>query len=244
MNRSSVGTWLAMAIAGTALGAWLGGSAGAAASGAPQDAELVLAGTWVLNDELSDDPRARAEERDDDSARRPGGRGGFGRGPGGFGGPGGGPGGFGGRGPGGFGGRGGFGGGRDGERPDPERMAGMREAMRDLLSAARRMTIAGDRNEVVLTYDDGRVVRLIPDGREHAGLAGTSAQVKRTTQWNGETLEAEIELQARRKFTVRQTYEVQDGPDGGRQLIVTSRVEGGRRGGDRELRRVYDAGEP
>ena len=122
----------------------------------------------------------------------------------------------------------------------------MREAMRDLLSAARRMTIAGDRNEVVLTYDDGRVVRLIPDGREHAGIAGTSAQVKRTTQWNGETLEAEIELQARRKFTVRQTYEVQDDPDGGRQLIVTSHVEGGRsrRDGDRELRRVYDAGEP
>ena len=124
-------------------------------------------------------------------------------------------------------------------------MAGVREAMRDLLSAARRMTITGDRSEVVLTYE-GRVVRLIPDGREHAGIAGSSAQVKRTTQWKGETLEAEIELQSRRKFTVRQTYEVQDGPDGGRQLIVTSHVEGGRsrRDGDRELRRVYDAGEP
>ena len=243
MNRCSVGTWLAMAIAGTALGAWLGGSAGAAASGGAQDAEFVLAGTWVLNDELSDDPRARGGERDgdrdDESARRPGGRGGFG----------GGPGGFGGRRPGGFGGRGGFGGGpggRDGERPDPERMAAVREAMRELLAAPRRMTIAGDADEVALTYGDGRVVRLIPDGREHAGLAGSSAQVKRTTQWNGETLEAEIELQSRRKFTVRQTYAVQDGPDGGRQLIVTSQIEGGRsrRNGDRELRRVYDAGEP
>ena len=62
----------------------------------------------------------------------------------------------------------------------------------------------------------------------------------------GETLEAEIELRSRRKFTMRQTYEVHDGPDGGRQLIVTSHVEGGRsrRDGDRELRRVYDAGEP
>ena len=240
MDRFNVRSFMTLTFAGLVLAASLGWAAPATASGAPQDAELVLAGSWVLNDELSDDPRGRVGERDDDRARRPGGRGGFGGGTGGFGGPGG----FGGRGPGGFGGRGGFGGGRDGERPDPERMAGMREAMRDLLSAARRMTIAGDRSEVVLTYDNGRVVRLIPDGREHAGIAGTSAQVKRTTQWNGETLEAEIELQARRKFTVRQTYEVQDDPDGGRQLIVTSRVEGGRRGGDRELRRVYDAGEP
>ena len=167
---------------------------------------------------------------------------------GGFGGPGGGPGGFGGRGGfgGGPGGRGGGPGGRDGDRPDREQMAGMREAMRDLLAAPRRMTIVGNVKEVVLTHDDGRVVRLIPDGREHAGIAGSSAQVKRTTQWKGETLEAEIELQARRRFSVRQTYEVQDGPDGGRQLIVTSHVEGGRslRDGDGELRRVYDAGEP
>ena len=247
MKRSSVPTVLTLTISGLVLAAGLGRAEPSAASGAPQDTELVLAGNWALNDELSDDPRARAEERDDDGERRPGGRGGFGRGPGGFGGPGGGPGGFGGRGPGGFGGRGGFGGGpggRDGERPDPERMAAVQEAMRELMAGARRMSIAGDRTEVVLTYGDGRVVRLIPDGREHAGIAGSAAQVKRTTQWNGETLEAEIELQARRKFTVRHSYEVQDGPDGGRQLIVTSQIEGGRRGGDRELRRVYDAVEP
>ena len=116
MNRSSVGTWLAMAIAGTALGAWLGGSAGAAASGAPQDAELVLAGTWVLNDELSDDPRGRVGERDDDRARRPGGRGGFGGGPV----VSAAPVGLAGAAPGDSAGRGGFGGGRDGERPDPD----------------------------------------------------------------------------------------------------------------------------
>ena len=244
MNRSNTWSCMTTAIACLVLAAGPGWAAPSAASGTAQVADLVLAGTWVLNDELSDDPRARAGERDgdrdDDRARRP-------RGPGGFGG---GPGGFGGRGPGGFGGgpggRGARPGGRDGERPDRERMAGMREAMRDLLAAARRMTIAGDRNEVVLTYNDGRVVRLIPDGREHAGIAGSRAQVKRTTQWKGETLEAEIELQSRRKFTMRQTYEVQDGPDGGRQLIVTSQIDGGRsrQDGDRELRRVYDAGKP
>ena len=135
----------------TVVGVLLGVSAGwtaasPGASGLAQEAGLPQAGTWVLNDELSDDPRAGRGERADGDARRRGGRPGFGGGPGGFGG------------------RGGRFGGRGGDRPDPELAARMREAMRDLMTAARRMTIAGDAEEVVLTFNDGRVVRLIPDG--------------------------------------------------------------------------------
>ena len=167
-----------------------------------QDAALALAGSWVINDELSDDPRARPGELGGTDSRRRGAPGGFGGGPGGFGG---------------FGGRGGRFGGRREAPPDPADMARRREAaqeaMGDLMTAARRMTIAGDADEVVLTYDDGRVVRLIPDGREHAGVAGSAAQVTRTTQWRGETLETEIKLESRIRFRVRQTYELQAAGD-------------------------------
>ena len=222
------------AVVGVVLGAGSGWTAASARTARPvQEAALPLAGTWVLNDELSDDPRAGRAERPDDDARRRGGRPGFGGRPGGSG-----------PGPGGFGGRGGRFGGRGGARPDPEQAARLREALGQIMAAARRLTIAGDAEEVRLTYEDGRVVRLIPDGREHAGLAGTRGRLTRTTRWRGEKLETEIELQARRSVNVRQTYEVRAGGDGSPQLIVTTRVEGGRRrGGDREIRRVYDAGE-
>ena len=192
MNRSRMRTWL---VAATALGVWLGASAGAAASTNSQDTEFELAGTWVLNQELSD------EVPDRDGRRR----------------------------------------GRGGPGFNPERIARMREAMRGMLVAARRLTIEGDRDELVLTFGDGQVVRLITDGREHTSQAGAGAQVKRTARWRGETVETEATLQVRRSLTVRQTYELQNGADGGRQLVITSRVEGGRRGGERENRRVYDA---
>lgn len=197
----------------------LGGASDAAvaapaATGAVQDPERTLDGSWVVNEDLSDELRPRPPRRDDDDERR--GRGGFGR-PGRRG--------------------GGFGG-------DPEQAARMRaslqEAIRDLLTAPRRMTIVTGPDEIVLTYDDGRVVRLIPDDREHSGLAGTSAQVTRRTSWRGTTLEAEIELRARVGIRVHQSYEVRVS-DGHRQLLVTTRIEGGRRGREREFRRVYES---
>ena len=191
-------------------------------------------GVWVLNRDLSDDPSGRLGGREDDDRPDPDRDGGFGgRGPGGFGG---GRGGFGG-------GRGGFGGGRGGDRPDPQEMArtraSMQEAMGDLLAAPRRMTIVTTDDEVGLRYGDGRVVRLIPDNRDHAGHAGSSMRVRRKTRWDGDQLVTEVELDARRSFRVRQSYEVRADGVEGPQLIVTSRVEGGRDGG-REFRRVYD----
>ena len=115
----------------------------------------------------------------------------------------------------------------------------MQSAMKDLMTAARRMTIVETEREVLLTYDDGRVVRLIPDDREHAGIAGSSMQVKRRTKWTGEKLLTRIELQSRMKFKLEQTYEVRLN---GQQLVVTSKFDGERFGNDedRELRRVYD----
>ncbi len=207
-----------------------------------QETRTQIVGVWVLNEDLSDElPRSFGSRPD--TQRERGGVGG--RGGGGFGGGFGGGGGGGGRGGGGFGGGGGFpGGGRGGDRPDPEEMAAMREAMQsaieDLTRAARRMTIVvNDGAEVVLTYADGRVVRLIPDDKDHAGIAGNSMEVKRRTKWQGDQLVTQIALQARMKFELHQTYHVE--PEW-QQLVVTSRFEGDRfdNDDDRELRRVYD----
>ena len=191
----------------------------------------VLLGTWVLNDDLSDALPPRTEMSKGKRGRRGGGFSGPG---GGFGGPGGG--GLGGR-------RGGFGG-RTGGRVPPEdralRRAGLQEAIKDLTTAPRRMTIGGTPEEIVLTYNDRRVIRLLPDGREHAGLAGTSMRVTRVTQWNDATLVAEIQLDSEVKFEIEQKYRVHDGEDG-LQLVVTSRFNGGPFGREtREIRRVYD----
>ncbi len=242
MCRSSMKSISAGLIGAVALGFLPAAAAGSAAeSGGGQGNEQVFAGSWVINEDLSDELRPQPGGRDGDERRGPGGFGEPGWGPGG--GVGGrvgvgGRGGFGGRD--GFGGRGGFGGGGG----DPQRTARMRadmqQAMRDLMTAPRRMTITANEREIVLTYDDRRVVRLIPDGREHSGLAGTSARVTRKTRWRGATLEAEIELQSRMELRVRQTYEVRAADAGGRELVVITRVDGGRRGRDRELRRVYD----
>ena len=65
MNRSNMRGILIAAIAGLVAAVSLGwtGPAGAAASGTEQEAELVLAGTWVLNEELSDEVQDRRGER-------------------------------------------------------------------------------------------------------------------------------------------------------------------------------------
>ena len=200
----------------------VGAGAWAASAQAP-DAERSVQGVWVLNSELSDNPRPALNEDSRDQERRRSGAGG-----GGFGGGRGG---------------GGFGGGRGGERPDPEAMAEMREAvqsaMTDLMTAPRRMTVVDAEREVLWTYDDGRSLRLIPDGEEHAGIAGSSMQVTRRTKWIGERLVARIELQSRMKLTVDQTYELLLD---GQQLVVTSTFESDRFENDeaREFRRVYD----
>ena len=202
------------------------------------EGESAIQGVWVLNDELSDEPRpALGSNGERGQGRRgPAARGGRGPGGGGVGGFGGGRGG--GRRGGDRGGRG-----RGGNRPDPEDMAEMREAMqsamKDLMTAARRLTIVETEREVLLTYDDGRVVRLIPDDREHAGIAGHSMQVIRRTKWNGETLVTRIELQSRMTLQIERTYAVRLE---GQELIITSTFDGERFGNDegREFRRVYD----
>ena len=189
----------------------------------PESSPASLEGVWVLNADLSDEPRARLEGVGDDRGRGRG-RGAAGRrgsGPGGRGRAGGSP-------------------------PTREELArlrqGIQEAVRDLMTAPRRMTIVMIENEIVATYDDGRVIRLVSDDQAHKGIAGTSMQVTRKTRWENEKLVTDISLDSRIEVKLEQTYEVRLTDPEGKQLIVTSRFIGGRasNGDRRELRRVYD----
>ncbi len=178
----------------------------------PESSAASLEGIWMLNTDLSDEPRARLEGVGDDRGQ----------------------------------GRGRGAAGRRGSRPGG-RVARLRqevqEAVRDLMTAPRRMTIVMIENEIVATYDDGRVIRLVSDDQAHKGIAGTSMQVTRRTRWENEKLVTDISLDSRIEVRLEQTYEVRLTDPEGKQLIVTSRFVGGRasNGDRRELRRVYDA---
>ena len=193
--------------------------------GAQTDHPVDLSGDWLFNYELSDEPQSRMPAAVGDARPRE---------------PSGGIGGIGG----GFGGRGGYGGrpGGYGRPQDPERreagreqMAETREAMDDLLTAPRRMTIVQSPRELVLTYDDGRSVRLVPDDREHAGIAGNGVEVIRRTTWDEATLRAVIRLDGGPKV-----IHVLESRLDGEQLVVTTTVEPRGSFDGLEMRRVYD----
>ena len=114
-------------------------------------------------------------------------------------------------------------------------MGRMQAAMQDLLSAPNRMTVVHDGSDVLFTYDDGRVMRLIPDGNKHAGIAGDGIQIERRVRWDGDLLIAEIQVPSGVKIV--HTF---DAPFEAGQLIVTTTVKGGRISEERTLRRVYD----
>ena len=141
----------------------------------------ALAGAWTLNNDLSDQA-GRGDQRDQGDGER--GRGDGGR-----------------RGPGGGGGRrggGGFGGGRGGGRGggmgrgaavNPEDMARMRDALRDLTNPSNRLTIVETESMIVITSADGRTTRLSPDGKK---IKDDNTGIERKTKWDGGKLVTEI----------------------------------------------------
>ena len=202
----SIGIVIAVAML---VGVWLSTESRAQTASNP-----ALTGAWTLNADASDKP-ADPEQRDDDAR---GGRrgGGFGRGGGGFG-------------------RGGFGGGgRGGGRgADPQEAARMRDAIRDVMSAADHLTIVGTESMIIITSSDGRTVRLSPDGKK---IKDENTNVERRTRWDAGKLVSEISGLGPGKIT--QTFATD--PDG-RQLRVTVMMEGGLGGQTpRTITHVYD----
>jgi hypothetical protein len=176
----------------------------------------ALSGAWTLNHDASDHPPAHGGAGPDSGRGR--------RGGGGYGG-GGGRGGY----------RGGGGGrpGGNGEGRDPEQMARIREALRDIMNPPEHLTIAQSGTMVILTAPDGRTTRLSTDGSK---IKDENTKVERKTRWDGARLVSEITGLPQGKIT--QTFAVD--PEH-HQLRVTVNAEGGRSGQTRTFTQVYDA---
>jgi hypothetical protein len=185
-----------------------------------------IAGGWTRNADLSDAPMGRGQQGDDSGRGRGDGSGGGGggrrRG-------GGGGGGFGG---GGFGGRGGSTG-RGGPQGNPEDMARIRDAMRDITNPSDHFIVTQTDSMVVLTGADGRATRLSPDGKK---IKDDNTKIDRKTKWDGGKLVSEISGLGPGKMT--QTFAVD--PEG-KQLRITVVMDGGRSGQPRTITQVYDA---
>lgn len=213
MNSVS-GLMTAAALAAVTLlvGMWLAEESRAIA----QTRSTPIAGAWTLNKDLSDTPPARLLDEGNRGDRDRGRQGGGGFGRGGFG-------------RGGFGRGGGFGGG--GERMNPEDMARVREAMREILNPPDHLTIAQTDTMVIITAPDGRTTRLSPDGKK---VKDESTKIERKTRWDGGTLVSEINGLGPNKII--ETYSV----DAERhQLRIRTEIDNPRR--PLTVNRIYDA---
>jgi hypothetical protein len=181
-----------------------------------------LTGAWKINNELTQ----RSEPEGSAGRRRSGGQA-----PIGGGGMGGGR-----RGPGGIGGGGFGGGGGGGSRENPEEMARMRESMRIASLVSERLTIVKAYNGFTVTDNDGVSVTLTADGKSLKSDVG-ALKVETKVKWDEAVLVVERKFEGGVKVTDR--YWVTDAP---RQLVIASKIEGGRMAGDRAraLQRVYD----
>jgi len=191
-----------------------------------------VVGAWTLNKDLSDPPPDRGDQDADGGQRRGGGSG---RG-----------GGFGGHRMGGRSGYGGYGG---GAQMDPDAMARMRAAVRDIMQPSDHLTITQSDTMVVITTGEGRTTRLATDGSK---VKDENTKIERKTKWDGDKLISEISGAGPGKIT--QTYSVD--PEHHQLRITTSiersstshgsvpsGVEGRGQGGQsRTITHVYDAG--
>ena len=82
---------------------------------------------------------------------------------------------------------GGMGRGRGGM--DPDAMARMRQAMRDITEPSDRLTITETESMVVLTDNEGRTTRLSTDGKK---VKDENTKIERKTRWEAGKLVSEI----------------------------------------------------
>ena len=131
-------------------------------------------------------------------------------------------------------GRGGGGGAGAGAPPvDPEQMARMRDAMRDITNPSDHLVVTQTESMVVITGADGRTTRLSPDGKK---VKDENTKIERKTKWDGGKLVTEISGLGSGKMT--QTFSID--PEA-KQLRLTVVMEGGRSGQPRTITQIYDA---
>ena len=184
-------------------------AAGAAAGSQAHADTASIVGTWTLNKDASDAPPERTNR--DDRERGGGGAGHGGGSVGGFG-----------RG----GGRGGPGG------ADPDAMRRRIQAMRDILDAPERLTIAQTDSLVIITTGDGRTTRLSPDGKK---IKDESTGFERKTRRDNGHLVSEI---TGGQSKIVETYAVDAEHH---RLTVTLQIDNPRMPNGGVVHRVYDA---
>jgi hypothetical protein len=189
----------------------------------PAPSSPSIAGVWSLNKDLSDAGRSGGDQGDDRPSGRRGGGGGYGGGGGGRrGGYGGGM------------GRGGGGGGGGQTARNPDEVARMRDAMRDVIDPSERLTIVQTDSMILITGADGRTTRLSADGKK---IKDDNTGIERKTKWDAGKLVSEISGLGNGKLT--QTFSVD--PEA-HQLRIVVQMDGGR-SGPRTVTHVYDRGE-
>ena len=124
--------------------------------------------------------------------------------------------------------------GRGAAQGNPEDIARMRAAMRDITNPSEHLTIIQTETMVVLTEADGRTTRLSPDGRK---VKDDNTRIERKTKWDGATLVSEISGLGPGKMT--QSFSVD--PEGNQLRIIVVMEGGGRSGQARTIAHVYDA---
>ena len=121
---------------------------------------------------------------------------------------------------------------------NPEDMARMRDAMRDLTNPADHLTIVETESMVVITGTDGRTSRLSPDGKK---VKDENTHVERKTKWDGGKLVTEITgLGPAGKATQTIAADAEN-----HQLRIVVQMEGGGSNGSgqsrqRTITHVYD----
>ena len=187
---------------------------------------VSIAGAWTRNSQLSDGPMERGQQGADSDRGRGDSGGGRRRGGGGGGG------GFGG---GGFGRGRGSGRGSDagGARENPDDIARMRDAMREITNPSDHLIITQTDSMIVLTGADGRTTRLSPDGKK---IKDDNTTIERKTKWESGKLVSEINGLGPGRMT--QTFTVE--PER-RQLRITVVMSGGRSTQTRTITHVFDA---
>jgi hypothetical protein len=193
-----------------------------------------IAGGWTRNADLSDSPSERGQGDDSGQGRGNGGSSGGGHRRGGGGGYGGG-GGFGG---GGFGRGGGMGrgGGAAAPQMNPEEMARLRDAMRDITNPSDHLVITQTESMVVLTGADGHTTRLSPDGKK---IKDDNTKIERKTKWDAGKLVTEISGLGSGKITQTLAVDAEH-----KQLRLTVVMDGSHSGQPHTLTQVYDADKP
>ena len=120
-----------------------------------------------------------------------------------------------------------------GTAANPDEVARMRDAMRDVTNPSDHLIITQTETIIVLTGADGRTTRLSPDGKK---IKDENTKVERKTKWDGGKLVSEINGLGSGKMT--QTFSVD--PEA-KQLRIVVVMENGRSKEPRTVTQVYDA---